>query len=646
MKLRLAIGMVAAWVGSADAADPPPSTAAVTQVAIVYGRTCALHADGNVSCWGDNTRELFGVGTDPRTTPIGVSAFHDVVQLEGVYFGTCARLKDRTVTCLGMSTSSTAKLEVQPLTDVVALGGTCALHGNGEVSCFDGETWTRVAGIADASFVSGADNTGCVVRKDHTVTCWADPRNFKPTAVGAADDGSPKSITGVTDAVEVRAGMFFACARLRTGTVSCWGSNNDGQLGRGSVADATFAPALVPGLHDAVELGATAGAMCARRASGQLACWGSVPWDEAHHPSRPTEIKGLAHVTELAMGEQTCAVTRGRDVRCWGANGMGELGDGTGGVAVVARAIPGLRDAIQIDTSNLSTCALRRTGEIVCWGGDDKVAFGARKFQHVTTYWGHVIGLDREGATWVSGERTPRPVPKATAQAGPCLIANGGEMWCSANTKGPSSHNPMKVRVGDFTDAVELAGHESVCARHRTGEISCFHGWFETDNNLKIAGITDAITLAVDDDARCAVRADHSVWCWGEGVFLGQAPVSSGKPLPPARVNVRDVAAIAMGGASDPTHGEAACVIKLDGTVWCWGSNNDGRLGKLDRELVSKDPVAIRGATDATQIAVGWEHGCALQRAGTVVCWGSNEDGQLGTPSPKTVEHPVAVRWP
>jgi alpha-tubulin suppressor-like RCC1 family protein len=650
MKLRLAIGLVAAWVGSAVAADPPPSTAAVTQVAVVPGRSCGLHTDGTVSCWGDNTQQLLGPGTDPRTTPVGVPAFHDVVQLQGVSSGTCARLHDRTVTCLGMSPSSTAKLEVQALSDVVALGGDCVLHGTGEVSCFDG-AWKRVAGITDAIFVDGEGYGSCVVHKDHSVSCWAENRNTKPTMIGAAADGSLQAIAGLTDAVEVGVGLYFACARLRSGSVSCWGMNSAAELGRGTIdatALANLSPGLVVGLRDAVELAASAGGMCARRKTGRVTCWGSLPWDSDNPVARPTEIKGLEHVTELAVSEQACVVMRGREVSCWGSNELGELGDGNGGLAVIARPIPGLHDAVQLDLSDLGTCALRRTGEVLCWATDDKVTFG-RNLQHVTSYWGHLIGLDRDGVTWVNGESKPRPVPKATAQSGPCLIANGGEVWCSANSKG-ARKNPTTVRVGAFTDAVELAGHESVCIRHRGGDVSCFTDWFGADNNLPIAGISDAIALGVSSDARCAVRADHTVWCWGDAdsVFLGHDPKQpssfDNKQLPPARANVTDAVAIAMNGGL--SEGAAACVIKLEGTVWCWGANNDGRLASLERTLTTKTPIAIRGVTDATQIGLGATHGCALQRAGTVVCWGNNEYGALGTPATQRVKHPVVVRWP
>ena len=649
------VACVVISAGTAHAGDPAPSTAAVTGLAVVSGRTCALHADGDVSCWGDNERGLLGPGTDPRPAPVGMPVFHDVVQLEGVVFGTCALRKDKTVACLGMTARSKAGLEVQPLADVVALRGTCALHRSGEVSCFSGKRWDRVAGVTDAIQASGSAGTGCAVHRDHTVSCWAKGSQF-PTAIGAAPDGSVDPIDGVRDAVEVSAGMFFACARLRSGAVSCWGMNGSGELGRGTIDPAAplqfTPPALVPGLRDAVELVAGAAMTCARRASGKLACWGGIAWTDEPWP-RPTEMPGLDHVRAFATGDQSCAVLRDRDVRCWGSNRSGELGDGTGGIAVVAREVPGLRDAVQLDSSNLASCALRKTGELKCWGLDANPKFGARRFQHVTSFWGHIVALDRAGATWVDGERTARPTPKASMLSGPCSVVNGGEVWCSANQKGPAARNPVTKRIGDFSDAVEIAGNEAVCIRRRGGVITCVLGGFRGEDDTTASSITDAIALAASDHARCAVRADHSVWCWGDSdsILLGRDPknldvVSPRKSVAPARVPITDAVAVAIGGDMDPERGEAACAIKRDGTVWCWGASHDGRLGTNGGPEVVRTPVQIRGVTDATQLSLGWVSGCAVQRAGTVVCWGSNESGELGTQASNRVARPVAVRWP
>jgi alpha-tubulin suppressor-like RCC1 family protein len=74
-----------------------------------------------------------------------------------------------------------------------------------------------------------------------------------------------------------------------------------------------------------------------------------------------------------------------------------------------------------------------------------------------------------------------------------------------------------------------------------------------------------------------------------------------------------------------------ACLTRSDGTVQCWGRNNLGQLGNGDNNLAdSAVPVAVTGVTNASDVAGGDEHACALLRDGRVQCWGAADSGQLG----------------
>ena len=111
--------------------------------------------------------------------------------------------------------------------------------------------------------------------------CWGD------NEAGQLGDGTtdsraaPAPVAGVTDAVWIAVGPSFACAVRRGGSVVCWGSNRHGQLGVGTFLDRPT-PAAVEGLSDVVEVGASLefdatdreGFACARRAGGDVWCWG------------------------------------------------------------------------------------------------------------------------------------------------------------------------------------------------------------------------------------------------------------------------------------------------------------------------------------------------------------------------------------
>jgi hypothetical protein len=75
--------------------------------------------------------------------------------------------------------------------------------------------------------------------------------------------------------------------------------------------------------------------------------------------------------------------------------------------------------------------------------------------------------------------------------------------------------------------------------------------------------------------------------------------------------------------------GISGCALQRAGTVACWGSNNSGQLGQGHRDEI-ENPVLIPGLDDAVAISASLGAGCALRRSGVVVCWGDPSRGELG----------------
>jgi len=85
-----------------------------------------------------------------------------------------------------------------------------------------------------------------------------------------------------------------------------------------------------------------------------------------------------------------------------------------------------------------------------------------------------------------------------------------------------------------------------------------------------------------------------------------------------------------------------ACGV-ASGTIRCWGSNSDGRLGNGGTSP-SDEPVAVTSLGSAnSQVSAGVNHTCAVTSAGRVACWGSNSAGQLGTPIGGSSATPVTA---
>jgi hypothetical protein len=144
--------------------------------------------------------------------------------------------------------------------------------------------------------------------------------------------------------------------------------------------------------------------------------------------------------------------------------------------------------------------------------------------------------------------------------------------------------------------------------------------------------LSDALAAADAQSVRFAIRADRSLWGWGDNSSgqIGDGTTIS-REYPVAVLNVdsspfTDVVAISAGA----TH---AMALKSDGSVWAWGTNESGRLG--DGTTAPRvHPVSVMTAsgplTSVVAIAAGGMGGMALRQDGTVWAWGDNTFGQLG----------------
>ncbi len=86
-------------------------------------------------------------------------------------------------------------------------------------------------------------------------------------------------------------------------------------------------------------------------------------------------------------------------------------------------------------------------------------------------------------------------------------------------------------------------------------------------------------------------------------------------------MNLAGARGVAAGGAH-------TCAIAADETVLCWGANDDGQLGTDGAS--SSIPSPVPGLTKVVQLAAGASHTCARHEDRTISCWGGNTAGQLG----------------
>lgn len=142
------------------------------------------------------------------------------------------------------------------------------------------------------------------------------------------------------------------------------------------------------------------------------------------------------------------------------------------------------------------------------------------------------------------------------------------------------------------------------------------------------------VAIAAGAYHACALRADHTVRCWGSNTFgqLGDGTRIGRSRATPVN-GLEDAVAITAGD-------EFTCAVRAGGAVVCWGRNWFGELGS-PQPRASLVPQAVPFVDDATAVAAGHVHACALRRTGKVACWGSNMHGQAA-PGITTQQVPVS----
>jgi alpha-tubulin suppressor-like RCC1 family protein len=149
-----------------------------------------------------------------------------------------------------------------------------------------------------------------------------------------------------------------------------------------------------------------------------------------------------------------------------------------------------------------------------------------------------------------------------------------------------------------------------------------------------------ATAFSYNSSVSCGVKADTSIWCWGSNTYgaLGIGNAATTSSTTPAQVMYMNAGALApLMGITQVSVGDSGytvCALGTGGAVWCWGYGGNGQLGNgfmanygYAVQVVDKSSTAITGAED---VEVSYDHACLLKTDGSVYCWGSNNYGQIG----------------
>lgn len=624
--------------GASAQPQPVPALDAVRVIVAGDEHTCALRANGEVWCWGQNSKGQCGQAEpDTVPAPMLVTGLPLIRALASGSNHMCALSFESQLWCWGRNqagqtgqamTSATvpapALVNDSVVQQVVAgESHTCTLSPTGEVLCFGSNEDDELGGgpggptpmavaVLDSDEViqlaSGQLST-CALSGTGEPRCWGKGAFKHKPGGGAQSDAFDIPLS---DVVDVAFGDSFTCYLAVDGHVTCYFSGGSASLdvtwttisghasqlcGRSSqgqvkcvqtpnsaanALNITPLPVYAPRRPGVlVASGLSTGWV---RSDGTVGLWGTLSTPDAEVPVVLSEesLANFTGATSLTLGTAHLCVRRAdATVHCAGDNTYGQLGTGNVTASDVLVEVPNLSNVTQVVAGERHTCALLSDGPVACWGNNELGQF-------------------------------------VLSQA-------------------PMSFSPvLESPVCNFCQAAILkqvgAGRLHGCLLSTQGAVLC-----EGDDTFGQAGgavnmgagdATIIRDLATEADSNCVVRYDGKLFCWGRN-DTGQLAGASGL------AGEESPTQIPVATATQSIHmaSHHACALTDSGAVQCWGDGSLGQLGTGDLAQGLPLSVNLPGMELARAIATGDTHSCALLASGRVACWGTGDAGQLGLPS-------------
>jgi alpha-tubulin suppressor-like RCC1 family protein len=362
--------------------------------------------------------------------------------------------------------------------------------------------------------------------------------------------------------VSVWGGARNAIVLKADSSVWTWGLNSNGQLGNGMTSD-TSLPGQVLG---------------------------------------PNGVGYLGGVVAVMGGEQhNLALKSDGTVWAWGMNLVNQLGNGNATDSWTPVQVSGLSSIVSIASRGYHSLAVKSDGTVWTWGEDRYGALGNGVADFNPDY---TVPVQVQGLS-----------------------------------------HPLMVSSGYYFSVALMPDHTLMAwGNNANGEL----GIGTTNPSYTptpVLGIDHVIWVSAGWTHVVAIKSDGTVWTWGAnfwgGIYPGAGMLGDGTTLDhylPEQVPGLAGAIQASGGDSFTS------VLLRDGTVWTFGSNAAGQLGTGSfNPAQSLVPVQVQGLSNIVSIAGRDHHNQAIRNDGTVWSWGSGQNGELGNGTAQNSPTPVQV---
>ena len=349
------------------------------------------------------------------------------------------------------------------------------------------------------------------------------------------------------------------------------------------------------------------------KADGSVVGWGSEADGFAARPrsatgrvTAPMPIDLPGKVRQMALGETSAyALLEDRTVIAWGANDVGQLGNGgpaarsTPGVypkpSVRPVAVAGLTEVVQISAAGRHALALRKDGTVYAWGSSGAVLAeapgrpgvatgpiqiaGLPNIVQITAARDHNLALSRDGDVYAWGENADAQlgIETTTYRSAVPLKVEGLGRIVSITASGTGNlalsgavRDDGTVWMWGSNQSATMGNGLKSGARGETGDLN--------PKPLAVKGITTAITICAGDGHVAVLLRDGTLRLWGHDgwgqIGIGTHGFYQESPKKPALTNV---AAVYLGS-------NKSFAVRLDGTLWRWGGSATFGSGEFTKD--------------------------------------------------------------
>jgi alpha-tubulin suppressor-like RCC1 family protein len=516
----------------------------------------------------------------------------------------------------------------------------------------------QVSGLMDVISAAAGQSHSLAARGDGTVWAWGS-NDYGQLGNTSSNfyNSVPVQVAGLTGVVvAVAAGDSHSLALKNDGTVWTWGINTYGQLGNNSTTNSNV-PVQVVGLTGIIAIAGGNLHSLALKSDGTVWAWGynssgqlgNGTWSQSLVPVQVVEVisgsnVSINNIVAISAGAyHSLALKNDGTVRAWGSNAYGQLGNNAATYSNTAVQPTGLSNVVSIAAGAKHSLVVQTDGTVLGSGYNGENELGNTPVSpNYSTVFKVINGVNLLGAApanvqVLGGPAIPASQGTVTLQAG--ITANKGavvktEFFNGTTLLGTATSSPFTYDWSNVPPGNYLISVRTTTAKGMTSTSPM--------SLVKVmrSGLYDSLTSGPAFNT--VLKTDGTVWSWGsnESGELGNGlTLESHAPVWAAGLN--SVVAVQAG----QTH---VLTLKSDGTAWSWGDNSQGQLGN-NSTTNSSVPVQVvidsmgTPLTGIVAVSAGYNYSLALKNDGTVWAWGVNGVGQLGNSSTTNSNVPVQV---